>query len=199
MKDVRKMSLLGGVGSLLILLILVPVVGAVLAIVGFILVILAVYYFSKAAKSMQIFRDYLVSVIILAVGIAIAIIYALSALFTPSVIKLLQMVSNTTNSTSTTSATTVATLTQTIGIPLLIAAIILIATAIISTVYLRRSFKSLAIKSGVKLFDTASLLYFIGAVLIIVFGIGLLVIFVALILQVIAFFSLKKIPAKRRH
>lgn len=62
--------------------------------------------------------------------------------------------------------------------------------AIISAVFYWRAFNKLADKSGVGTFRTAGLLYLIGTVLLIV-GIGAILVWVAWILNVLAFNSLK--------
>ena len=71
------------------------------------------------------------------------------------------------------------------------ALLILWIFAIIGFYFVRRSLTSLSAKSGVGLFSTAGLLMLIGAVLIIAVGIGLLLIWIAMLLLAIAFFQLK--------
>jgi uncharacterized membrane protein len=71
------------------------------------------------------------------------------------------------------------------------ALLILWVFAIIATFFVRRSLISLSAKSGVGLFSTAGLLMLIGAVLIIAFGIGLLLIWISALILAIAFFRLK--------
>jgi uncharacterized membrane protein len=71
------------------------------------------------------------------------------------------------------------------------ALLILWIFAIIGFYFVRRSLTSLSAKSRVGLFSTAGLLMLIGAVLIIAVGIGLLLIWIAMLLLAIAFFQLK--------
>lgn len=63
--------------------------------------------------------------------------------------------------------------------------------SIIATFFVRRSLVTLSAKSGVGLFSTAGLLLLIGAVLIVVFGIGLFLIWISTLLLAIAFFQIK--------
>jgi len=70
-------------------------------------------------------------------------------------------------------------------------AVVVFVFYLIAAMYFRRAFNALARKSGEHLFETAGLLLFIGAVLTIVFFIGLLLILIAWILATIAFFSIK--------
>jgi uncharacterized membrane protein len=69
--------------------------------------------------------------------------------------------------------------------------IILWVFAIIATFFVRRSLGTLSAKSGVGLFSTAGLLLFVGAVLIILLGIGLILIWISMLLLAIAFFRIK--------
>jgi uncharacterized membrane protein len=69
--------------------------------------------------------------------------------------------------------------------------IILWLFSIIATFFFRRSLGTLSVKSGVGLFSTAGLLLLIGAILIILFGIGLILIWISALLLAIAFFQIK--------
>ncbi len=69
--------------------------------------------------------------------------------------------------------------------------IIIFIFFVLMAMYLRKAFNSLAQKSGEHLFETAGTLLFIGAILVIVFGIGLIIMVIAWIIALIAFFSIK--------
>ena len=60
---------------------------------------------------------------------------------------------------------------------------------ILGTLYLRKSYNSIAEYTKVDLFKTTGLVYFIGAITLIVI-IGIFIIIVAKILEIVAFFSL---------
>ena len=62
---------------------------------------------------------------------------------------------------------------------------------VIAARYLRRAFSLLAEKSGEHSFSTAGNLLWYGALLTIVFGIGLILIFIAWIFATIGFFAIK--------
>lgn len=64
---------------------------------------------------------------------------------------------------------------------------------IISAIFLKRSYEKIAQRLNVSAFGTAGLLYLIGAALTIVF-IGFLIILIALIFQVVAYFSIQDRP-----
>jgi uncharacterized membrane protein len=74
---------------------------------------------------------------------------------------------------------------------ILIVFVVLWISSIIATFFIRRSLGTLSSKSGVGLFSTAGLLLLIGAVLIIAFGIGLILIWISILLLAIAFFQIK--------
>jgi len=73
--------------------------------------------------------------------------------------------------------------------------IVLFIFAIIAAIFYRRSLNILASKSGVNMFSTAGLILLIGAVLTIIL-IGFILIWIALILLAVAFFSIKPTTAE---
>ncbi len=66
---------------------------------------------------------------------------------------------------------------------------------VVAAVFLRRSLTLLSAKTGVNLFGTTGLVMLIGAVLTII-GVGFIILWIALILLVVAFFSIKTQPAQ---
>jgi uncharacterized membrane protein len=73
---------------------------------------------------------------------------------------------------------------------IILALVVLFIFAVIAMVFFRKSLSSLSTKTGVGLFGTAGLLMLIGAVLTIII-IGFLLIWIAWILLIVAFFSVK--------
>ncbi|MGM0613778.1 MAG: DUF996 domain-containing protein, partial [Bacteroidota bacterium] len=69
-------------------------------------------------------------------------------------------------------------------------ALIIIAGMIVGLYFVYKALVSLFEQTGIKLFKTAGLLYFIGAIGIIVFFLGFLVILAAWIIHIIAYFSI---------
>ncbi len=65
---------------------------------------------------------------------------------------------------------------------------------VIAAMYLRRAFSTLAQKTGEHAFESAGNLLWIGALLTIIFGIGLILIFIAWIFATIGFFSMRPSP-----
>jgi uncharacterized membrane protein/ribosomal protein L40E len=137
-----------------------------LSIVGYILTLIAVKYVSDEVQDSSIFSNMLYAVITGIIGVAVgASVFFFGALA---------------------SVTTggIGAIGGFIGF-LVIAWIALI----ISALFVRRAFEGMANKLGVGTFRTAGLLYFIGALLTIVL-VGFILLFVAYILQVVAFFSI---------
>lgn len=62
---------------------------------------------------------------------------------------------------------------------------------VLMAMYLRKAFALLGQRSGERMFETAGTWLFYGAILIILFGIGLIIMVVAWIIAIIAFFSIK--------
>ena len=150
---------LGGIGSILIL---IPIV----SIVGYILVLIATKYVSDELGDKTIFDNMLYAAITGIIGaVAIAFIFITGAIL----------------STITFTFSAIAG----VIVGLAIAWIALI----ISSIFIRRAYDTMAAKLNIGTFRTAGLIYFVGAILTIVF-VGLLILFVGIILQIIAFFAI---------
>jgi len=171
MTTLEQARTLGGVGSILAILAIVPLAGPILAIIGFVLVLIAVKYISDAVGDPSIFKNYLIAVIISIISVVVAAALGLAGLLggfrlmgSPNLMGML--------------------------LSMIWVFVVVWILSIISAIFIRRSFNSIASAVGVKMFSTAALLYLIGAILMIAFGIGGIISFIALILQIIAFFQL---------
>jgi uncharacterized membrane protein/ribosomal protein L40E len=137
-----------------------------LSIVGYILTLIAVKYVSDEVHDSSIFTNMLYAVIAGIVGVllgaSVFFFGALSSIYTAGL-----------------SAVT--------GV--IVFLFIVWIALIVSALFIRRAFDGMANKLGVGTFRTAGTLYFIGALLTIVL-VGFLILFVAFILQVVAFFSI---------
>lgn len=141
---------------------IVPAVG----IVGYILTLIAVKYVSDEVKDSTIFTDMLYAVITGIIGVAVAAF----ALFFGVV----------------TSVVTARAGAFVGGISFLV--IIWIAF-VVSSIFIRRAFGKMATRLNVGTFRTAGTLYFVGSLLTIIL-VGFLLLFIAFILQIVAFFSI---------
>ncbi len=181
MGTLRDAKNYGGVGAILLLISsFVPIVGIVVSIVGFILVLLAVKYISEAVGDRSIYDNMLFFVILAIIGSVVAVLFVFTALL-PFLGPGFQPPIDPPDITDPLAIFAI----FTVLIGLAIAWIV----SIVAALFLRRSFNSIATHLGVRLFGTAALLFFIGAILLIVI-VGFVLIFVAEILMIVAFFSI---------
>jgi uncharacterized membrane protein len=153
---------LGGIGSILLL---IPGV----SIVGYILVLVAGKYVSDELNDRSIFDDMLYAVITGIIGVAIfAVVLFTGAAFGVFTLGLSSM----------------------LGV--VAGLVVLWVFLIISAVFIRRAFNTIATRLNINSFKTAATLYFIGALLTIVL-VGFVILFVAYIFQIIAFFSIQEV------
>lgn len=80
---------------------------------------------------------------------------------------------------------------------IIVALVVLFIFIVVASVLCRKSLSTLAAKSGVGMFGTAGLLLLIGAVLTIIL-IGFIIIWIAFILLIVAFFSIKATAPQQR-
>ena len=186
MSDLGNAKIFGGVGALLTLIgTFIPYAGPIISIVGLIFVFIAVKSISDLTKDHDIFSNYLYSFImsiisIVAVFVIIFIGFGMVGGF--SWITSLQDINITDFSTFWDSFGGI------IGYTLL-ALFVGWILAIIAAIFLRRSYNSIAKHTKVKLFRTTGTLYFWGAITTIIV-IGFLILFIASIIEIIAYFSL---------
>ena len=192
MASLSQAKTLGGVGSILVILAIVPSVGGILAIAGFVLILVAVKNIADVSKNKAIFNSMLISTILAIVGFSVGIfviigsaLAAFSNLF-PGGIPFSSLPGVLPENISTGSLISVI-----VGV--LIGLAIIWVFLIISAIFLRRSYSKIAAYLNIKMFNTAGLLYLIGAALTIVL-VWFLILFVAEILQIIAFFSIPDQP-----
>jgi uncharacterized membrane protein len=178
---------LGGVGSILIILSFVPYAGGVLGIVGWIMTLIAIKNISDTLQDRPIFQNAMYSIILAIVGVAIAAVVLVGAFF--GFIGLGRLGSFTPGTTAI--PTGIIALVGEIILGLVVVWII----AIISALFLRRSYNEIAARLNVGMFRTGALLYLIGAALTIIV-VGFALIFVAEILFIVAFFGIPEtLPA----
>jgi uncharacterized membrane protein len=175
---------LGGVGSILLLLTITPSVGFVLGIVGLVLILVALKYVSDAVSDKSIFNNAIIAVVLAIVGIVVATAVVISYLFSYIGLRILSSLPVTFSSVGLPPGGL---------LPLLSTIIIALAAVwifyLVSAIFLRHSFSSVSTKLNVDMFQTAALIYLIGAALTIIL-VGFILVFVAEILFVVAFFSI---------
>ena len=203
----KKMTLesrktLGGIGAILIFIGVLPYINyySIVELIGAILVLVALHGFARIYKESGIFNNALYGILAGIVGVVLAAVIGIAVIL-PNIKDFLLKVFPSWNGNwqtlSSLSGMTPNTSNISFGdiIPFIVAAILVIATlwvfAIISTFFVRRSLKQLSAKSNVGLFSTAGTLLLIGAVLIFLFGIGLLLMWISVLLLAIAFFRIR--------
>src|SRR5579862_267517 len=169
MASLSDAKVLGGIGAILILLTALPSIGWLLGIAGFVMVLLAVSNISQIVNDKKIY-DNMRTAVILAVGaIAVGTVTVAGAVYhvlgTGSFIGSKFVLSTT------------ITPSDWLGVAVIIIGGLLGVEAFLvaSAVFVRRSFNSIGSKLSIKTFETAGLLYLIGAATAIV-GIGFILI-----------------------
>ena len=184
MSKLSEAKTLGGIGSILMLLVIVPSAGWVLALVGAILSLFAVKYVSDAVAEPSIFRNMLIAIILAVVGLFVGVAVIAAAVL--GAVGLGALGQNFPGSMPPGVVT---------GdfVRLIVGAIAGLAVVwvllIVSAYFVRKSYSTMGARLGVGIFGTTGLLYLIGAALTIIL-VGFIIIFVALILNIIAFWSI---------
>ncbi len=168
MASLSSAKTLGGVGGILVFI-------PLLSLVGWILILLATKEISESVQDKTIFDDALLAGITAVIGAVVFGVFVFSGTFGGLIFS------------------------RSVGFGwvgflgfLAILGVFWVFT-IISAIFLKRSYEKIAQRLNVSAFATAGLLYLIGAALTIVF-IGFLIILIALIFQVVAYFSIQDRP-----
>ena len=197
--SIETSRILGGVGALLMFIGILPYVNyfGVIELIGLILVMVALHGLASHYREGGIFNNALYGLIIGIVGGVISITAVIITVLTSLTDFLYALfpdwngdwnaLSRLTPNPSNLSLDNITPFLA--GI--LAVLIILWVSSIIAAFFIRRSLGTLSAKSGVGLFSIAGLLLLIGAVLIILLGIGLVLVWISALLLAIAFFQLK--------
>jgi uncharacterized membrane protein len=199
---IESRKTLGGIGAILMFIGVLPYINyySIVELIGAILVLVALHGFARIYKESGIFNNSLYGILAGIVGVVLSAVIGIAVIL-PNIKDFLLKVFPSWNGNWQTlpslSGMTPNTSNIAFGdiIPFIVAAILVIATlwifAIISTFFIRRSLKQLSAKSNVGLFSTAGTLLLIGAVLIFLFGLGLLLMWIGVLLLAIAFFRIR--------
>ena len=187
MASLSHAKTLGGIGGILALLFWLPAhVGIVLLIVGLVLMLFAVKNIADTVGDQPIFSNMMYSVVLAIIGPILATVVLLAA-----AASLFSAFSGLTPGTMTIPSGFWAALEFVI-----LAGVILWVCILISTVFVKRSYDAIALKLRVDMFRTTGLLFLIGAATLIVL-VGLVILFIAAILQIVAFFSIpEQVPSQ---
>ncbi|HEC82238.1 MAG TPA: DUF996 domain-containing protein [Thermoplasmatales archaeon] len=188
MSNLSNARMYGGIGALLMLVGgFIPAVGGIIPLIGLILVFIAVKSIANETNDESIFKNYLwyfvVSIVAMVVvfGIFIASFGAAGGF---SILNMMQMQGG-----QTVNPEDITSLVGNMMGGCLAALVIGWILMIVATLFLRKSFNSIAEHTGVKLFATTGLLFFVGAITLVILVGGILLL-IAAILEIVAFFSL---------
>jgi len=202
--DTSKIS--GGFGAILLFIGTIPSIQYVwiLGIVGVILILAALHGLDTIYGSQGIFSNALYGVITGVIGIIVTIgVTIVTILANLSSIRDFMYVlfptwdgdwaslSGLTPTTANINPSDIIPLIAGVIVAIIVIVVVVWIFAIVATFFVKRSLKKVSEKSNVGLFGTAGLLLFIGAILIIAFGFGLLLMWIAILLLAIAFFTIK--------
>ncbi|HYB04752.1 MAG TPA: DUF996 domain-containing protein [Nitrososphaerales archaeon] len=196
MTSLSDAKVLGGVGSILVLLSAVPTVGALFGIAGFIMILVAINNISRVVSEKSIYSNMLIAVVLAIGAVVVGAVTVVGAVF--HVLSLGSFVGSRFVLPSNIAPS------SWFGLAVAVFAGVLVVWALLvsSAVFIRRSYNSIAGKLNVHMFETAGLLYLIGAATAIIV-IGFPILLIAQILLAVAFFSIAEqsqvIPAARQQ
>lgn len=183
MTSISDAKVLGGIGSLLVLLTPVPNIGWLLGIAGLVMTLIAVDRVSKVVGDRKIY-DSMFTAVILAIGaVGVGAVTVVGAIY-----HVLSMGSFVGSRFVFASPVHPA---DFFGVASIVVAGIIAVYALLvsSAVFVRRSFSSIGKRLNIGSFETAGLLYLIGAATAIVL-VGFVLIFIAEIMLAVSFFSI---------
>ncbi len=191
MAELSNAKVFGGIGAILMLVgAFIPNAGPIVSIVGLVLVFIAVKTISELTKDNEIFRNYLMNFIFSIISIVAIFIIMLVAFGTVGGFSWITSL----ETAEITDFESFWTYFGSIIGACVLALIVGWILSVIAAIYLRRSYNSIAEHTKVNLFKTTGTVYFIGAITTIVL-IGFLILFIARIIEIIAYFSLPdKLP-----
>jgi len=185
MTKLSEAKIIGGIGALLSIFTFVPYGGAFIGLIGLILVFIAVKYIADETKNHSIFQNYLMNFILSIIAIAAVIAIMIVAFGLSGGLAWVQSIQGRNFTDFSSFWASFGTLIGGCILAFIIAWVLLILGAL----YLRKSYTSIAEHTKVDLFKTTGLVYFIGAITLIVV-IGIFILVIAKILEIVSFFSL---------
>jgi len=170
--NISTQKMLGGIGSILILLSFIPEIGTLLGIVGIVLWLISMYQLSNILGKPSIFQKVLIGFILNIGSMVIAFAFGLTA-----------GIASFTSMRNETGAI------LGLGLGVIVAIIVAYAISLAAFYFYKEAYDILAQATAHNLFKIAGLLMFIGAITTILFGLGLLLIIVGYIVLAVAFFT----------
>ncbi|MGC8649429.1 MAG: DUF996 domain-containing protein [Hydrogenobaculum sp.] len=175
--NISTQKLLGGIGAILILLGILPGIGTLLLIVGGVLLIVSIYQISNMLKNPTIFNKFITGFVLGLTGWIIAFFFGLMSFM--SVLM----------SSGFMHMYFAGGMFLGMGVGIIVAIILAYILFIAATYFYKQAYDMLSSAINHKLFSTAGLLMYIGAITIILFGLGGILLFIGWIVLAIAFFT----------
>jgi uncharacterized membrane protein len=190
MSSLNNAKIIGGIGALLMLIGgFIASTAGVLSFIGFIMVFIAVKMIADETKEKAIFDNYLYAFVTCIIAIVALVAIALVVLASVGGIQFFYDLQNMAMSNPMEIWNTI----QPVLFGIIAGFLVFWIIAVIASLFIRKSFNLIAEKTGVKMFATTGLLFFIGVITIIIL-IGFIILIIAMIIEIISFFSL---PDKR--
>lgn len=175
------------------LLAAVPAVGWVLSIAGAVMVLIAIKYISEIVQDHSIFTNMILAIALGIVGVVVGVVVILGTVFTTLGLGAFAGAFPGGFPRSLAPSTIPAGDWVGLIVGALAGLAVIWVLLLVSAIFVRKSYESVAKKLGVGMFGTVGLLYLIGAALTIVL-VGFVLLFVAVILNIVAFFSIPDQP-----
>ncbi len=189
MRNLSEAKVYGGIGAILMLIgFFIPYGGPIISIIGLVLIFIAVKAISEITKDEDIFRNYLMHFIFTILAFVAIIVIMIIAFGAAGGFSWITEISEL-QSEDITDFNTFWDLFGDMIVGAIVALVVGWILAIISAMYLRKSYNSIAEHTKVGTFKTTGTIYLIGAITVIVL-IGFLIIFIAKILEIVAYFSI---------
>jgi uncharacterized membrane protein len=170
--NISTQKMLGGIGYILILLSWMPRIGIFLSLVGYVLWFISMYQLSNILRKPSIFQKVLIAFVLSIAGVVIAFAFGLTA-----------GIASFASIRGETGAI------FGLGLGVIVAIIVAYAIVIAASYFYKEAYEILAQATAHNLFKIGGLLLFIGAITIILFGLGLLLGIVSNIVLAVAFFT----------
>ncbi len=170
--NISTQKMLGGIGYILMLLSWMPRIGIFLSLVGFVLWLISMYQLSNILRKPSIFQKVLIGFILSIVGMVIAFAFGLM-----TGVSIFASVRGETGAILG------------LGLGVVFAIVVAYATLVVSFYFYKEAYEILAQATAHNLFKIGGLLLFIGAITIILFGLGALLIIVSNVVLAVAFFT----------
>jgi uncharacterized membrane protein len=189
----RQARAMGGVGSILVLLSFVPFIGFLFGLADLVMVLLAVKRISEAVKDREIFHNVLMAVILQIVGSAISVFVVMGSFFAfVGSQAMMAPFGSSFDGIGGPGILGAGAVMAVLG-SLLAGLVAMWITLIIAARFLRKGYEGIADKTGTETFRKVGRWYYYGTWLAIVL-VGFVLILIAAILQIVAFFSLPESP-----